>query len=77
MTKDMTLSINYVDNEAHHMFEVGAAQNARGYWVNRLNPIYLLSLGGVTDTTGTKPGDECEPDQSTCGQQPRPLNAWR
>ena len=55
MTKDMTLSINYVGNEAHHVFEVGAGQNARGYWVNQLNPIYLLALGGVTDTTGTKP----------------------
>jgi Carboxypeptidase regulatory-like domain len=55
MTKDMTLSINYVGNEAHHVFEVGAGQNARGYWVNQLNPIYLLALGGVTDSTGTKP----------------------
>jgi hypothetical protein len=55
MTKDMTLSINYVGNEAHHVFEVGTAQNARGYWVNQLNPIYLLALGDVTDTTGTKP----------------------
>jgi Carboxypeptidase regulatory-like domain len=55
MTKDMTLSINYVGNQAHHVFEVGAGQNARGYWVNQLNPVYLQALGGVTDSTGTKP----------------------
>jgi Carboxypeptidase regulatory-like domain/TonB dependent receptor len=55
ITRDMTLSMNYVGNEAHHVFEVGAGQNARGYWVNQLNPAYLLALGGVTDSTGAKP----------------------
>lgn len=55
LTRDMTLAVNYVGNEAHHVFEVGGGGNPRGYWVNQLNPAYLLALGGITDSTGTKP----------------------
>jgi hypothetical protein len=52
VTKDMTISINYVGDQAHF---VNTGANARGYWANQLNPIYLAGLGGVTDVTGTKP----------------------
>jgi hypothetical protein len=47
VTKDMTLEVNYVGDESHHAFD-GNSQNARGYWVNQMNPIYLAALGGVT-----------------------------
>ena len=47
ITKDMTLQVNYVGDESHHAFD-GNSQNARGYWNNQLNPIYLAALGSVT-----------------------------
>jgi hypothetical protein len=53
ITKDMTISVNYVGDQTHFINPSG--QNARGYWANQLNPIYLATLGGVTDSTGTKP----------------------
>ena len=49
----MTISVNYVGDQSHFLNPSG--QNARGYWSNQLNPIYLAGLGGVTDSTGTKP----------------------
>jgi Carboxypeptidase regulatory-like domain/TonB dependent receptor len=55
ITKDLTLSVNYVGSESHHVFENTGSQNARGYWVNQLNPVYLAALGGVLDSTGKKP----------------------
>ena len=48
----MTISVNYVGDQSHFLNTGG---NARGYWANQLNPIYLAALGGVTDSTGTKP----------------------
>ena len=48
----MTISVNYVGDQSHF---VNTGANARGYWANQLNPIYLAGLGGVTDSTGTKP----------------------
>jgi hypothetical protein len=53
ITKDMTISVNYVGDQSHFLNPSG--QNARGYWANQLNPVYLAALGGVTDSTGTKP----------------------
>ncbi len=53
ITKDMTLSVNYIGDQTHFINPAG--QNARGYWSNQLNPIYLAGLGGVTDSTGSKP----------------------
>jgi Carboxypeptidase regulatory-like domain/TonB dependent receptor len=53
LTQDLTMEINYVGNQAHHVFEVGAGGNVRGYWVNQLNPAYLLALGGVTGTNAS------------------------
>jgi hypothetical protein len=47
ITKDMTLQVNYVGDESHHAFD-GNSQNARGYWVNQMNPAYLAALGSVT-----------------------------
>lgn len=46
ITRDMTLEVNYAGDESHHAFD-GNSQNARGYWVNQLNPIYLAALGPV------------------------------
>jgi Carboxypeptidase regulatory-like domain/TonB dependent receptor len=53
ITKDMTISVNYVGDQTHFINPSG--QNARGYWSNQLNPIYLATLGGVTDSTNSKP----------------------
>jgi hypothetical protein len=46
LTKDITLNINYVGDEAHHTWDSGA-QNARGYWNNEPNPLYRANLGAV------------------------------
>jgi len=46
LTKDITLNVNYVGDEAHHTWDSGA-QNARGYWNNEPNPLYRALLGGV------------------------------
>ena len=51
-TNDLTLSINYVGNQSHHLSTGG---NARGYWANQLNPKYLAAFGSQTDTTGKLP----------------------
>jgi Carboxypeptidase regulatory-like domain len=53
LTNNMTVSVNYVGDQAHFINPSG--QNARGYWNNLLNPVYLAALGGLTDSTGTKP----------------------
>ncbi len=53
LTNNMTISVNYVGDQAHFINPSG--QNARGYWNNQLNPAYLAGLGGVTDSTGQKP----------------------
>ena len=54
ITPDMTLSINYVGNESHFIINSGTnGSNPRGYWVNQLDPKYLVALGPVKSTTGT------------------------
>lgn len=57
ITKDMTIAVNYVGNSSHFLINSTntGTGGARGYWSNQLNPIYLAGLGGVSDTTGTKP----------------------
>ncbi|QEE30889.1 TonB-dependent receptor [Terriglobus albidus] len=56
LTKDMVLAINYVGNQSHHLINsTSNAANARGYWSNQLNPIYLAGLGSVTATDGKTP----------------------
>lgn len=56
ITKDMTLAINYVGNESHFIVNSGTTGgNARGKWVNQLDPKYLAALAAVKDSTGTKP----------------------
>jgi hypothetical protein len=56
ITQNMTLAVNYVGNESHFIINSGTTgANARGYWTNELNPIYLAALGPVLDSTGTKP----------------------
>ena len=57
ITKDLTLSINYMANESHFLLDYSGASNAdgvtnRGYWQNQLDPKYLAILGPVTATTG-------------------------
>ena len=54
ITPDLTLGINYVGNESHFIINSGTnGANARGYWVNQLDPKYLVALGPVKSTTGT------------------------
>jgi len=56
MTNSLTLSINYVGNQSHHLYNSTAGGgNIRGYWANQLNPIYLAGLAGVTNAAGTSP----------------------
>jgi len=56
-TNNMTLAINYVGNQSHHLINStnSGTGTARGYWSNQLNPIYLVGLGAATDTTGKLP----------------------
>jgi hypothetical protein len=56
ITGSLTLSINYVGNQSHHLYNstVGGG-NIRGYWANQLNPVYLAGLANVTDSTGKAP----------------------
>jgi hypothetical protein len=52
ITKDMTLQVNYVGDEAHHIWD-GSSQNERGYWNNQLDPKYLVALGPVNGKSAT------------------------
>jgi hypothetical protein len=53
LTQNMTISVNYVGDQAHFINPSG--QNARGYWTNQLNPGYLAGLGNVTNVAGNAP----------------------
>jgi hypothetical protein len=55
ITSNMTLAVNYVGNESHHLENStnSGVGTARGYWSNQINPIYLTGLGGATATTST------------------------
>lgn len=57
ITQNMTISVNYVGNQSHFLINStnSGTGGARGYWNNQLNPIYLAGLGGLLDSTGTKP----------------------
>ncbi len=57
LTNNMTLAINYVGNQSHHLINSTNAGTgtARGYWSNQLNPTYLVALGAATDSTGKSP----------------------
>jgi hypothetical protein len=57
LTNNMTLAINYVGNQSHHLINSTntGTGTARGYWSNQLNPIYLVGLGPAIDTTGKLP----------------------
>ena len=52
VTKDMTLQVNYVGDEAHHIWD-GSSQNERGYWNNQLDPKYLVALGPVNGVSAS------------------------
>ena len=52
ITRDITLQVNYVGDEAHHTWDSGA-QNARGYWNNELNPAYRAALGPVNGVSSS------------------------
>ena len=56
-TNNLTLAINYVGNQSHHLINSTntGTGTARGYWSNQLNPIYLVGLGAATDSTGKLP----------------------
>jgi hypothetical protein len=53
LSRDMTLTLNYVGDESHFLNTGG---NVRGYWDNQLDPKYLAILGGLTDATPGKKG---------------------
>jgi hypothetical protein len=56
ITPNMTIAVDYMGNESHFIINSGTnGANARGYWVNQLDPKYLAVLGPVKDSTGTKP----------------------
>lgn len=57
MTSNLTLAINYVGNQSHHLINAtnSGTGNPRGFWTNQLNPSYLAAFGGATDTTGKLP----------------------
>jgi hypothetical protein len=57
ITSNMTLAVNYVGNESHFIINSTntGTGNARGYWTNQVNPIYLVALGPLTDSTGKTP----------------------
>jgi hypothetical protein len=56
VTDALTLAINYVGNQSHHLYNsTSGGANIRGYWANQLSPIYLAGLGAVTDSTGNNP----------------------
>ena len=51
-TNAMTVSINYVGNQSHHLINsTSSGANARGYWSNQLDPRYLVALGPLTGTS--------------------------
>jgi hypothetical protein len=52
ITNDLTISANYAGSQSHF---IATGSNARGYWVNQLNPTYLAALGSVADSTGKTP----------------------
>ncbi|HMF53509.1 MAG TPA: carboxypeptidase-like regulatory domain-containing protein, partial [Edaphobacter sp.] len=54
LTNNLTLGINYVGNQSHHLINsTNAGQGtARGYWSNQLNPVYLAGLGSQVGTSG-------------------------
>ena len=51
ITRNMTLSINYVGNESHFITDSKrSAGNLRGYWSGELDPKYLATLGPLMGT---------------------------
>ncbi|HMH14376.1 MAG TPA: TonB-dependent receptor [Edaphobacter sp.] len=52
ITRDITISANYAGSVSHFISPSGA--NARGYWVNQLNPSYLPALGNIYVASGSK-----------------------
>jgi hypothetical protein len=52
LTNDLTLAVNYVGTESH--FVVSSASNPRGYWSNQLNPVYLATFAGLSDSTNSQ-----------------------
>jgi hypothetical protein len=56
-TNNLTLGINYVGNQSHHLINStnSGTGGARGQWTNQLNPIYLAGLGNQVAATGGTP----------------------
>ncbi len=51
LTKDMTVSVNYVGDQSHFLAPAGA--NLRGYWSDQMDPKYLTALGAIKGTSGS------------------------
>jgi len=57
LTNNMTLALNYVGNQSHHLINSTntGTGTARGYWSNQLDPKYLLGLGPAIDPVKNLP----------------------
>jgi hypothetical protein len=57
LTNNLTLGINYVGNQSHHLINStnSGTGSARGQWTNQLDPVYLAGLGGQVSATGNQP----------------------
>lgn len=57
ITSNMTLAINYVGNQSHHLINStnSGTGTARGFWSNQLNPSYVVGLGPISDNTTNLP----------------------
>lgn len=52
LTNNLTLGINYVGNQSHHLVNsTNSGGAARGYWSNQMNPAYLAALGSQVGTS--------------------------
>lgn len=57
LTNNMTMAINYVGNQSHHLINSTntGTGTARGYWSNQLDPKYLIGLGTALSATTNQP----------------------
>ncbi|WP_229741010.1 carboxypeptidase regulatory-like domain-containing protein [Silvibacterium dinghuense] len=53
LNDNIVLTMNYAGTSSH--FLAPSAATARGQWSNQINPAYILTLGGVADSTGKTP----------------------
>lgn len=52
LTDNLTLSASYAGSQAHFLL---TGSNARSYWANQLNPVYVVGLGSVLASDNKTP----------------------